>query len=74
MLTDSLGNPVSLQDAASLSAINDFVEGFISCEARVANILQVAQSDQSPLVQACCAALHMFAESAQGPLKANHHR
>jgi tetratricopeptide (TPR) repeat protein len=70
MLTDSLGNPVTLQDAASLSAVNDFVEGFISCEARVANILQVAQSDQSPLVQACCAALHMFAESAQGPLNA----
>ncbi|MCX7248248.1 MAG: tetratricopeptide repeat protein [Burkholderiales bacterium] len=70
MLTDSLGNPVSLQDAASLGAVNDFVEGFISCEARVANILQVAQSDQSPLVQACCAALHMFAESAQGPIHA----
>ena len=70
MLTDSLGNPVSLQNAASLSAVNDFVEGFISCEARVANILQVAQSDLSPLVQACCAALHMFAESAQGPIHA----
>lgn len=70
MLTDSLGNPVSLQDVASLGAVNDFVEGFISCEARVANILQVAESDLSPLVQACCAALHMFAESAQGPLSA----
>jgi tetratricopeptide (TPR) repeat protein len=70
MLTDSLGNAVTLQDAASLSAVNDFVEGFISCEARVANILQVAESDLSPLVQACCAALHMFAESAQGPLNA----
>jgi hypothetical protein len=70
MLTDSIGNPVTLQDAASLNAVNDFVEGFISCEARVANILQVAESDQSPLVQACCAALHMFAESAQGPRSA----
>ena len=70
MLTDSLGNALTLQDAASLSAVNDFVEGIISCEARVANILQVAESDQSPLVQACCAALHMFAESAQGPLNA----
>ncbi len=70
MLTDSLGNPVTLQDAASLRAVNDFVEGLISCEARVANILQVAENDLSPLVQACCAALHMFAESAQGPLHA----
>ena len=70
MLTDSLGNALTLQDAASLSAVNDFVEGIISCEARVANILQVAESDQSPLVQACCAALHMFAESAQGPRNA----
>ncbi len=70
MLTDSLGNPVTLQDAASLGAVNDFVQGLISCEARVANILQVAETDLSPLVQACCAALHMFAESAQGPLNA----
>ncbi len=70
MLNDSLGNQVSLHDAASLGAVNDFVEGFISCEARVANILQVSESDQSPLVQACCAALHMFAESAQCPRNA----
>ncbi len=63
LLTDSLGNAVTLDDAASLAEVNDFVEGFISCEARVANILRVAATDHSPLVQACCAALHMFAES-----------
>lgn len=67
--TDSLGNTVSLGDARSLEALNDFVEGFIACEARAVNVLQAAQ-DESPLVQACCAALHMFAESAQGPLNA----
>ncbi len=60
---DSLGNAVTLADAASLGPLNDFVEGFIACEARVANVLQVAETDASPLVQACCAALHMFAES-----------
>ena len=65
MTTDSLGNPVALREAGSLGAVNDFVEGFIACEARVVNILQVAKTDDSPLVQACCAALHMFAESGQ---------
>ncbi len=70
MLTDSLGNPVHLDDPSSLVALNDFVEGFISCEARVANILQVAQTDHSAIVQASCAALHMFAESADAPRNA----
>lgn len=70
MATDSLGNTVTLQDAGSLAAVNDFVEGFISCEARVANILKLADSDQSPVVQAGCAALHMFAESRAAPANA----
>lgn len=63
MLADSLGNPVTLQDAASLVALNDFVEGVIACEARCVNIFQVADTDSSAIVQACCAALHLFAES-----------
>ena len=70
MTTDSLGNPVALREAGSLGAVNDFVEGFIACEARVVNILQVAKTDDSPLVQACCAALHMFAESGQAAANA----
>ena len=65
-LTDSLGNPVTLRDESSLAPLNDFVEGFIACEARAVNVLQ-AQADASPLVQAYCAALHMFAESADAP-------
>ena len=68
-LTDRLGNPVTLRDESSLAAINDFVEGFIACEARAVNVLQ-AQADASPLVQAYCAALHMFAESADAPRNA----
>ena len=63
MLADSLGNPLSLQQAQSLGAANDFVEGFIACEARVANILQIAETETSAWVQAAVAALHMFAES-----------
>jgi hypothetical protein len=66
MSTDALGNPVTLHDAASLAVLDDFVEGFIASEARAANILQ-AQDDGSAIVQACCAALHMFAETADAP-------
>ena len=69
MSTDALGNPVTLRDAASLGALNDFVEGFIASEARAANVLQ-AQEDGSAIVQACCAALHMFAESAEASANA----
>ena len=67
---DVLGNPVTLQSAATLPLLNDFVEGFIACEARVANILSIAEQDESPLVQASCAALHMFAESRDAPANA----
>jgi hypothetical protein len=69
MSTDALGNPLTLDDAANLGPLNDFVEGFIASEARAANILQ-AQQDGSPLVQAYCAALHMFAETRSAPANA----
>jgi hypothetical protein len=61
-LSDSLGNPLSLDDPASLRAVNDFIEGFISCEARAVDVLAAAH-DPSPIVQAYCATLHLFAES-----------
>jgi hypothetical protein len=61
-ITDSLGNPVTLADPASLRSVDDFVEGFIACEARAADVLAAAQ-DPSPIVQAYCATLHLFAES-----------
>ena len=67
--TDSLGNPVTLHDPASLGPLNDFVEGFIACEARCVNVL-VAAEDSSPLVQAYAAALHMFAETGEAPTQA----
>lgn len=63
MWTDSLGNPIGLQHAGSLAGLTDFVDGFIASEARVGNILEVAAVDEAPLVQACAAALHMFAET-----------
>jgi hypothetical protein len=69
MSTDALGNPVTLHDAASLGPLNAFVEGFIASEARCVDVLQ-AQQDPSPLVQAYCAALHMFAETGDAPRQA----
>ncbi|TWO70362.1 tetratricopeptide repeat protein [Caenimonas sedimenti] len=69
MSTDVLGNPVTLESPAALGPLNDFVEGFIASEARAANILQ-AQEDGSAIVQACCAALHMFAETGDAPRNA----
>ncbi|MBL8335582.1 MAG: tetratricopeptide repeat protein [Rhodoferax sp.] len=70
MLTDSLGNPVHLDQADSLPLLHDFVGGFLTCESRVARILQAASTDHSAIVQAACAALHMFAESADAPQQA----
>ena len=69
MSTDALGNAVTLESDASLAALNDFVEGFIASEARAANILQ-AQDDPAAIVQAYCAALHMFAETADAAANA----
>lgn len=69
MSTDVLGNPVTLESQAALAPLNDFVEGFIASEARAANVLQ-AQQDGSAIVQAYCAALHMFAESGDAAANA----
>ena len=70
MHADSLGNLVTLGEAASLAGVNDFVEGFIACEARVLQVLDVAATDHSAIVQAYAAALHMFAETPEAPLQA----
>jgi tetratricopeptide (TPR) repeat protein len=70
MWTDSLGNEVTLESEASLSGLNDFVEGFIASEARAANIVEAALRDASPMVQACAAAVHMFAETRDAPANA----
>ncbi len=70
MVHDALGNPVGLDDPASLSALDDFILGFIRCEARAVNVLAAADTDHSAIVQASCAALHMFAESPQASVNA----
>ncbi len=70
---DLLGNEIHVADAASVAALDDFVGGFIACEARVTNVLAAAEHDDSVIVQACAAALQMFAESPEGPVAAQPH-
>ncbi len=70
MWTDSLGNPLTLEDESALSAVDDFVMGFIASEARAVNILGAADADHSAIVQAYAAAVHMFAESREAPSNA----
>jgi hypothetical protein len=72
VLHDFLGNPLTLADAASLEAVNDFSEGFLASEARAVNILRIAERDDSAIIQALCAALHMFAENALARTNASH--
>jgi hypothetical protein len=70
MWTDALGNAITLADGRSQGAVDDFVEGFIASEARAVNILAAAQDDGSAIVQGYAAAVHMFAESREGPANA----
>ena len=73
VMQDSLGNAIHVADDASVAAVNDFVEGFIACEARVVNILVAAEHDDSVIVQAAAAAVQLFAESPAGVLAARPH-
>ncbi len=70
MHTDSLGNPVSVDDAASALLVDDFVMGLISTEARAAHLIAIADTDMSPIVQAYVATLHLFAESGEAAANA----
>ncbi len=69
-VADSLGNPLTLDDDASLPLVDDFVMSFISTEARAVNLLALAEADASPIVQAYCATLHLFAESREAAANA----
>lgn len=73
MAHDLLGNPIDVAHTASVAAVNDFVGGFIASQARVVNILGAAAHDDSVIVQAYAAALHLFAESPAGPVNARPH-
>ena len=51
MLSDSLGNPISAMGAATLRAVDDFIEGFLAYETRAEGI--IAAADAAP---DCCIA------------------
>ncbi|RYF81263.1 MAG: tetratricopeptide repeat protein [Comamonadaceae bacterium] len=72
-LTDALGNPSSVSDAVSRRLVDDFVLGFIACDARAANLAVEGHADEHPYVQACHAALQMFAESREAAANARPH-
>ena len=65
-MQDLLGNEVHVADAASAARVDDFVGGFIACQARVVNILEAAAHDESLIVNTFAAALHLFAEAPSG--------
>jgi len=61
---DVLGNEVSTTSAATLSAIDDFVEGFLGYERRAAKVLAAADADpESVLANVYAGFSWMFLET-----------
>jgi hypothetical protein len=73
MPVDSLGNPVTLDDAAHLARVDDFAEGLLRYEPRAVRLLEIADQESGALVQAYAAALQMFAETPDAPARARPH-
>jgi hypothetical protein len=73
MSHDAFGNPLTLGDPSSLAGVDAFVAGFLACEARVVDVLGAAAADDAPIVQACAAALHLFAETPGAAANARVH-
>ncbi|WP_326536383.1 tetratricopeptide repeat protein [Pseudorhodoferax sp.] len=73
MPVDSLGNPVTLDEAASLARVDDFVQGLLRYEPRAVALLDIADGESGALVQAYAAALQMFAETPGAPAAAKPH-
>jgi hypothetical protein len=68
---DCLGQATTVSDDDERALIDDFIQGFLRCETRVARLLvEPGASERGPFAQACCAALHLFAESRDGPRQA----
>ena len=68
MQRDYLGNPAGVQSAATLRAIDDFIEGFLAYETRAERILAAADADPgSCLANVYAGCLWMLLEAAAGP-------
>lgn len=72
-MRDALGNAVALGEPSSLAGVDAFVDGFLACEARVVDVLPAAARDDAPIVQACAAAPHLFAEAPGAAEAARRH-
>lgn len=70
---DPFGLPIQVQHPDSVAAVGGFIEGFLGYTPRILEVLKVADRDASLIVQACAAALQMFAENAGGPPAARAH-
>jgi hypothetical protein len=70
---DPFGLPITVQHEASAAAVAGFIEGFIGYEPRIVAVLAAAEQDDSLIVQACAAALQLFAEAPSGPPAARAH-
>ena len=64
MASDFLGNPVTPADAATLTAIDDFVGGFLEYQPRMLAVLAAAEAAPGhALTQTYAAAVHLLAET-----------
>lgn len=65
MAQDTLGNEVTTAAAATLSAVDDFVEGFLGYETRASNVLSAADDDaESVIANVYAGFTWMFLEAA----------
>lgn len=67
---DPFGLPIRVRHPGSVAAVAGFITGFLGYTPRILDVLKVADSDDSVIVQACAAALQMFGEDAGGPARA----
>ena len=67
---DPFGLPIRVRHPGSAAAVAGFINGFLGYTPRILDVLGAAEQDDSLVVQACAAALQMFAENAEGVAKA----
>ena len=71
MTTDLYGLPISADKPETVSAINDFIHGFIAYETKATGIIAAADADpDNALINAYAAMLWMFLEAPVAPSKA----
>jgi tetratricopeptide (TPR) repeat protein len=71
--SDPFGLALRVQHPDSVAAVCGFIEGFLGYTPRILDVLRSADRDDSVIVQACAAALQMFAEDRNGPTHARRH-